>query len=413
MRILLLNHLENAAESLRSNRLRTLLTTLGITLGVACMTSILALSSGASQLIDDQVTAVGGNIAVIRPGVPREVKSLKDIASPTGPESFTASSLNEQDFLKVEKIEGVTAAAPLMSISGSVKSQSSHITNTPIVATTPSLQEISNLEIPDGQGQFIDSVTNKSTAVIGHQLSIDLFGTDRSIGQTFEIRGQQFTVIGVLKKVDSSVNYNNLDINDAAIISLESGKAFNQGIAQIRQINITAKDTSSLATVVKEANKVIASNHNGERDFTILTGDDISKPTSQLFWAIGTTTSIVALISLLIGGIGIMNIMLVSVAERTREIGIRKAVGASNTHITMQFLIESLAMSISGGVAGYLLGYLTAFVISIYLPFSPVLTWQVAAIAFGISIGVGTIFGLYPAIRAARKNPIEALRQYY
>lgn len=413
MRLLFLNHLENARESLRSNRVRTLLTTLGITLGVACMTTILALSSGASKLIDDQVEAIGGNIAVIRPGVPREIKSLQDIASPVGPESFTASSLTEQDFQKVEKIKEVEAAAPLMSISGSVKSQSSHITNTPIVATTPALQEISNLEIPDGQGQFIDSVTNKSTAVIGHQLSIDLFGTDRPIGQTFQIRGQQFTVIGVLKKVNSSVNYNNLDINDAVIISLESGKAFNQGIAQIRQINITAKDKSSLTNAVEQANQVIANNHNGERDFTILTGNDISKPTSQMFWAIGATTSIVALISLLIGGIGIMNIMLVSVAERTREIGIRKAVGASNTHITMQFLIESLVMSIAGGVIGYLLGYLFAFLISMYLPFSPVFTWQIAAIAFSISIGVGTLFGLYPAVRAARKNPIEALRQYY
>lgn len=412
MRLLFLNHVAIARESLKSNKVRTLLTTLGITLGVACMTTILSLSSGATKLISDQVSALGGNIAVIRPGAPQPIKSLKDL-TPTGATSFTASSLTEQDFNSVQKIKDVTYAAPLMSITGSVKSQSTTLTDAPIVATTPSFQKLSNLKIDDGQGQFIDSVTNKNTVVIGDQLSIDLFGTNQSIGQTILIRGQQFTVIGILKKVDTSVNYNNIDLNDSAIISLESGKAFNQGIAQIRQINIRTDNKKDLKTTTTAANKVITSNHNGEKDFTILSGNDISKPTSQLFMAIGAATSVVAAVSLIIGGIGIMNIMLVSVAERTREIGIRKAVGASNSHITMQFLIESLVMSIIGGISGYIIGYLAAFTLSTFLPFIPVFTWQIAVIAIGISIIVGTLFGLYPAVRAARKNPIEALRQYY
>lgn len=413
MRILIINHIENAYESLRGNRVRTFLTTLGITLGVACMTTILSLSSGANQLISDQIDNIGGNVAVIRPGTPQQVRSLADLTTPNGPASFTASSLTEEDYESIKALPEVTAVAPLMSLSGSVKSDSATITDAPIVATTPSLEELANISIADGDGQFIDSVTNRDTTVIGRQLSIDLFGTEQSIGQTFMIRGHQFTIIGILKKVDSAVNYNNLDMNRAAFINLDSGKELNQGLALIRQINIKTDSQADLTKALAKASAQITKNHNGEQDFTILTGDDISKPTSQLFMAVGTATTVVALVSLLIGGIGIMNIMLVSVAERTREIGIRKAVGASSLHITMQFLIESLVMSLGGGIFGYLAGYGAAFALSTFLPFIPVFTWQIALTAIGISLVVGTLFGLYPAIRAARRKPIEALRQYY
>lgn len=411
MRFLLLNHIENARESLRSNRLRTSLTVLGITLGVACITTVLSLGAGATHLIENQVKELGGNIAVIRPGGERPLRSLRDIVTPMGPESFTASSLTESDYSAIKELDGVKAAAPLMSVSGTVKSKDQTIPSTPIVATTPELATISNLKIE--QGQFIDAITNKNTVVIGRQLSMNLFGTYQSVGQTMRIKGQVFTVIGVLKAVDDSVNYNNLNINDAAIISLDSGKLFNQNIAQIRQINVQATDSATLTGLVSRMQEKISEKHLGEKDFSILTGDAIARPTSQLFDAVARTSFVISVVALIIGGIGIMNIMLVSVAERTREIGIRKAVGASNTHISMQFLIESLVMSLAGGIIGYLIGYATAFLLGLFLPFTPVVTWQIALLAFGLSVAVGTLFGLYPAIRAARKNPIEALRQYY
>lgn len=410
MRLLLLNHIENARESLRSNRLRTCLTVLGITLGVACMTTIMALSFGAVKLVDNQVKALGGNIMLVRPGAPKPAKDLRDLTNPIDTDSFSASSLTEKDFAAISDIEGIEQAAPLMSVSGSVKSKDGAAKEATIVATTPELQSVSDLQVRDGQ--FIDSITNQNTAVIGQQLSVDLFGTNQSIGQTFKVRGKQFTVIGILKPVDDAVNYNNFNVNKSAIIHLESGKQFNQGIAQIRQINIKAKNPNNLDQISKQVENVIAKEHDGEHDFRVLTDLDISRPTSQLFTTVSTTTTAVAVVSLIIGGIGIMNIMLVSVAERTREIGIRKAVGASNYHISMQFMIESMAMSLSGGLAGFVLGYAIAFIISTFLPFSLGFAWFVPAIALGVSVLVGTLFGMYPAIRAARKNPIEALRQY-
>lgn len=410
MRILLLNHIENARESLRSNRLRTRLTVLGITLGVACMTTIMALSFGAIKLIDDQVDALGGNLLLVRPGTETAPRSIKDITTPAS-DAFSASSLTEKDFSSLSNLEGVKEAAPLMSVSASISSKDETVRDGTIVATTPALEHVSDIKVRDGQ--FIDSITNQNTAVIGHQLSIDLFGTDQSIGQTFKIRGQQFTVIGILRAVDEAVNYNNFNMNKAAIINLDSGKQLNQGIAQIRQINIKAKDSKEVGTVKNDVEAALRQQHDGEQDFRVLTGGDISRPTSQLFTAVSATAGIIAVISLIIGGIGIMNIMLVSVAERTREIGIRKAVGASNYHIYMQFMIESLAMSLSGGIGGLVLGYLAAFAASFFLPFTPGIAWFIPVTALGIAALIGTVFGLYPAVRAARKNPIEALRQYY
>lgn len=411
MRLLLLNHISVARESLRRNRLRTTLATLGITLGVACITVILALSYGAIKLINDQVDALGGNIMVLRPDNSMPMNDLRDAIIPLGGDSFTVSSLTERDYKTIAELEDVAEAAPLMSVAGSVATTDGKRANAPIVATTPALESISDLKIQDGQ--FIDRVTNQTTAVIGHQLSVDMFGTNQSIGQVFKIRGQQFTVIGVLKPVNDSINYNNLNINNAAIISLDSGKSFNQGIAQIRQINIKAKDPAQLPVLSKQITKLIRDNHGGEHDFSLLTGQEISRPTSTLFNIVGLVAAVVSTVSLIIGGIGIMNIMLANVAERTREIGIRKAVGASDYHITFQFLIEALVMSVSGGIIGFLLGYAIALLLGTFLPFSPGFSWFVPTASIGTSIVVGVLFGLYPAIRAARKNPIEALRQYH
>jgi len=411
MRLLLLNHISVARESLRRNRLRTTLTTLGITLGVACMTIILAMSFGAVKLVSDQVDSLNGNIAVIRPGAERQIRDLRDALVPMGGDSFAVSSLTEKDYKTVAELDSVAEAAPLMSVDGSVRSADETALDAPIVATTPELETVSDIKVQDGQ--FIDDITNQNTAVIGQQLSVDLFGTNQSIGKTLQVRGQQFTVIGILKSVNDSTNYNNFNLNDAVIISLDSGKSFNQGIAQIRQINVRAHDPAQLSQTTKQIREQIVINHNGESDFTILTGENIAKPTSLLFNFVGVVALVISVISLIIGGIGIMNIMLANVAERTREIGIRKAVGASNYHITAQFLIEALVMSVSGGIIGFLLGYAVALVLGTFLPFSPGFSWIVPTVSIGTSLVVGVIFGIYPAIRAARKNPIEALRQYH
>ncbi|MFC2453788.1 MAG: ABC transporter permease [Candidatus Saccharibacteria bacterium] len=411
MRLLIMNHIENARESLRSNKLRTRLTVLGITLGVACMTTIMAMGFGVSQLIDSQVSRLNGNIIIVRPGSNKSTDYFKQITESQISNAFTASPLTEKDLQAIQKVDGVEKVAPLMSVGGSLKTQHNTISDAPIIATTPELKDISQLEVHEGQ--FIGSVSGTNTAVVGRQMSIDLFGTDNPIGQTFKIKGVSFAVIGVLKSIHETLTYNDIDFNRSVIINLASGKSFNQGIAQIKQINIQAKKEQGAKQIVQNMRNAISKEHNGEQDFSIFSGNEISQPATKVFASITATTSVVAIVSLIIGGIGIMNIMLVSVAERTREIGIRKAVGASNSHISVQFLIESLAISFMGGVSGLVLGYFAAFIISTMLPFNPGFHWLVPVVSIGIALIVGTVFGLYPAIRAARKNPIEALRQYY
>lgn len=411
MHLLIFEHIQNAYYSLRATKMRTFLTILGVAIGVASITAILSLSGGVTKLVADQVQDLGGNIAVVRPGVVS--KNLNDFANPASSGMFTTSTLTETDLHDIQKIDGVQAAAPLMILSGSLHSSSDtdKVTTGTVVATTPELEEITNLPIQDGQ--FIDTVTNENTAVIGSQLSIDIFGTNQSIGQTFIFRGETFTVIGVLKRLNNPINYNVVDFDHSAIINFASGKGFNQGIAQIQQINISAESVDKLPQVIKTANAHLFKNHQHETDFTVLSGDEIAKPTSQFFVAVTSIMTVIAAISLVVGGIGIMNIMLVGVAERTREIGLRKAVGASNGNIVNQFMTEALIMSLLGGLLGYVSGYLIAFAISTLLPFDPVITWPIAALAFGIAAIVGGVFGLYPAIRAAQKDPIESLRRYH
>lgn len=408
MRILLFNHFQNAYQSLRSTRMRTSLTMLGVGIGVASVTAILSLSSGATRIIADQVDELGGNIAVVRPGI--ESDQLERLTTPNPYQSYATSTLSEKDVRTISELPSVQAAAPLMIVKNTLRGANDSSADTALVATTPELVDIAGLTV--GDGQFIDTVTNKDTAVIGNQLSIDLFGTDQSIGKTFTVKDSRFTIIGVLSRNENPINFNTVDFDRSAIVSLENGKRFNQGTTQIQQINIQAKSVDQLPSAISQARQALQENHQGEQDFMILSGREIATPTSQLFTIVTSATTVVAIITLIVGGVGIMNIMLVSVAERTREIGIRKALGATNAHVIAQFLIEALAMSLGGAILGYFLGYIVAFAVSTLLPFAPVFTWQIAVTAVGIAIVIGTLFGLYPAIRAARKDPIESLRHY-
>ena len=338
--------------------------------------------------------------------------SLIENAERYNPYGISATtSLTEQDLNTIRLNTGVQSVAPLMILNGSASARFGSHTNTPIVATTPELASILSLSV--NPGEFFDSSTTRDTAVIGAKLANQLFGSNQILGQEFALKGRTHTVIGTLKQTDSPINLSGVDLDNAVFISFDDGKSFNQGVAQIQQLLITVKDTSKITEVKQSIEKAVLANHNDEHDFTVLAGQNVAEHGNSSFKAIVVMTALVATVTLIVGGIGIMNIMLVGVSERTREIGIRKALGATNDQILSQFLIEALVVCCVGGIVGLVVGYGLAFLIAMQLSFQPAVTWQIAATGLGMAFATGILFGLYPAIKAARKDPIESLRQYH
>lgn len=402
------SHIQNALESLAANRMRTFLTILGVLVGIASMTIIFALSGGLGQMIVDQVDDQGGAIVVIRPKEPG-INNKNIISSLATSKAFTKSSITEQDVTNASKAKDVLAASPIAVFSSDLKSANETITGN-ILATSPDLEKIVNLKLADGQ--FITNTSGANNTVIGHQMAVDLFGTSQAIGQNIYIKGQPFLVVGVLEKQKNSINFSNVDFDNVAIINFSAGKILNQDTIQIQQINVKVNSINNLASTDEDIRKVVAEAHKDNDDFEVLSGDKISHPANQFIEIITMVLTLVASVSLVVGGIGIMNIMLVNVSERTREIGIRKALGANNSQIMLQFLTESMIISLTGGLFGYIAGYSFSYGLSLFLPFTPLLSWQIALIVGGISIIVGIFFGIYPAFKASKKDPIESLRYY-
>ena len=401
-------NIENAIESLHANRLRTFLTMLGVMIGIASVVVIFSLSGGVGSMISNQIVAEGGALAVVRP---KELTANDKnvITSLATSKSFTQSSITNEDLGMISKIKEVSAVAPLANFSAKVRGDGEE-KYANLLATSPNLDQTVSLKVREGQ--FIADSANANTVVLGNQMAIDLFGTTQAVGKEIAMKGEKFIVIGVLTHQSSSINFSNVDFNNTAIIPYETAKRIIGDNLQIQQVNIHAKSINSLGAIQKQIESELLKKHNGERDFEVLTGKNISHPSDKFIELSTLILAIVASVSLVVGGIGIMNIMLVNVSERTREIGIRKALGANNRHILFQFLTESMIISLGGGLFGYLIGYAFSFGVSMFLPFSPIISCQIALLVCGLSTVVGVIFGLYPAFRAARKDPIVSLRQY-
>jgi len=394
-----------ATANLRANRARTLLTTLGIVIGVASITLVLALGEGAKQAVTQQVQRLGGNVIIVKPG-----HNGVNAANAYNPyNTAITTTLTERDYTSVKRTANVKEVAPVMILGGNVKNDQESA-NVSIIATAEPLVSVLGLKVRSGQ--FIDAQTSRDTVVLGQRLAIDLFGTDEAMGQSLLVKGRPHAVIGIIKNTHTPINLSGIDLDNAAYVSLDDGKSFNQGIAQIQQLTVKVGDVNKLDETASAINKTILKNHSSEQDFTVLAGDAIANHSNSLFTTIVAVTAIVSAITLVVSGIGVMNIMLVGVTERTREIGIRKALGATDQHIMGQFLIEALIMCIVGGILGISIAYALAFLIASQLSFQPSVSFAIIGTGFGLALVVGIIFGLYPALKAANKDPIDALRQY-
>lgn len=400
-------HLKLARTSIQENRTRSFLTCLGIAIGVASIILILSLMGSISQLIAGQVKNIGANLIVVRP------KSTKDIMTGvieelTASNSYQKSNLTLKDIGIISKLENITAVAPIAISTNTVVTDKNQINSVVVLGTQEDFIKIQPLDLK--YGSFINE-NSENTVVVGHMLSLKLFNTMNAVGKTLTLMGEKFIVSGVLSQVEESINFSNVDFDNALIMNIGALDKVS-GSTQIQQINIKTKNTASLMDVTKNIQKNLMEYKKGENNFMVISGKQITHPASSLFMIISSMLALVAGISLIVGGIGVMNIMLVSVAERTHEIGVRKAVGASSQNILMQFLFEALILSLMGGVLGLVLGYMLAFFISIMTPFKPYISVEIILMTFLTTLIVGVLFGIYPALKAATKNPIDSLKHY-
>ncbi len=406
MRVLMTD-IRIALASLRATRVRTALTTLGIIIGVACITTVISLGDGAKAAIGSQISALGNDIITIRPGHASRDKD-GHITNYNLLSAIGTTTITERDYNTLSSLPNLKVA-PLMLISGSVKNNGVSADNSQLIASNSNLANTLGLKM--NGGTFLDPDIDRNTAVIGSELADRLYNTQTPLGQTITLRGQPFTIVGVLKPSTASTTLSGFNLNMAAYVRLDAGKAFNLGVAQIQQMLIQPKSPGMLAATEKTINQKLLDNHDGEADFAVLSPEDTTTIANSTLSLVTAITSAIASISILVGGVGIMNIMLVSVTERTHEIGIRKSVGATNTQVLRQFLIEALMMTVTGGIVGVVIAYAVAFLISIQFGFYPAFNAPIILIALGVSVTTGLIFGCWPALKAARKDPIAALRQ--
>lgn len=401
MRFLFKNHIENAMQSLRASRGRTTLTVTGITIGIMGITMIMSLSVSVNKLINQQFSTTKDSVALIRSGLGGNIERSLSQAQNITP----LPTLTEYD---VQDVAHITQnSAPMSVIHNTITTTNSRVdaNKTAIIGTTEKIKDLAELELRDGQ--FVGQANG---VVIGHQLSIDLFGTEYSLGNVLRIQDKPFTVMGVLKPVKQPLTYLGVNFNNSAIVSLDVSKKLTQNIAQIQQIAIKTDGDSSLEKAISDITAKLNQNHHDANDYHIITGKDITATSDAMLLSLSAIMIAVSIISLFVGGISIMNIMLVNVAERQREVGIRKAIGATNRHIIHQFLIESVIIGLAGGIMGYIFGLIGAYTVSTFLPVSPILSWQPAVVSIGAAMLVGIVFGIYPAVRAANRNTIEAMR---
>lgn len=401
MNSIIKSHFENARESLRANRFRTFLAIVGVMVGVAGITLSLSLATSVTRAANGSAQAIPDTIALLRSGSAPDNSLFTDT-----PHAATATTLHADDAAAITKQHGVTAA-PMAFIRTRLVTTNRTLEphQATIIGTTGQLKTIANIAM--AEGQFIDEANG---AVISHQLSIDLFGTERSLGSVITIQGEPVTVVGIMKPAERPLDHLNITPGSTLFLPINISKRLTYNTPQIQQIALQAETAATLNDRLPAITADITKRHHDTADFHTITSKDLTARRAHSVNTISIIAAVIASISLIIGGIGIMNSMLVTVAERQREIGIRKAVGATNGHIISQFLIEATIIGLLGGIVGYGIGLVATYTLSFYLPFTPVAQGHIGLTAIFIAVMTGVIFGLYPATRAAVKDPIEALR---
>lgn len=383
---------------------------LGIIIGIVSVVTVVSIGEGVKQQVAGQINQTGKSMITVRPGqlVNRDAKGTI-----TGVNLFSGltstGALADRDVDLIKKTSGVQQAVPLSVVAGGITINDKQQTGATVIGTTPELPQVLNQQIAYGDF-FSDNDSNQNGAVIGNSVARNIFGADVPLGQSFTFHDQTFIVRGVMKPFKNSIFSIDTDFNNAIFIPYPVARDITQNNSAIYEILVRPKSAQQSEAVAASIRSDVKRLHGGQQDFTVLQQSDSLSITSSILNLLTRLIAGIAAISLLVGGIGIMNVMLVSVTERMHEIGIRKAIGATSRQIMTQFLIEATIISVIGGIIGVILSLLVSVILRIFTNLQPVVSWQIVVIAAGVSLAVGIIFGTAPALKAARKDPIEALR---
>ncbi len=400
--------LEEVFFALWANKARSGLTILGIVIGIASVISMIAIGQGSQSSIESSIESLGSNLIQISPGAQRGV----GMQVSQGRGSAQTLKKGDAEAIESEFSDLITAISPEVTGQYQITAKGTN-TNARVVGSTPDYLTVHNTEID--LGSFITDQNVKGlskVAVLGPNVRDDLFGEDvNPVGQTIKIKQMEFKVIGVLTEKGGSTMSS---MDDMIFVPLTVSLQFFTGSDYLSTISVQAIDEDSIDSLKEKITELLLDRHkitdSTQADFNFSSQADILQTASSITSTFTILLGSVAAISLVVGGIGIMNMMLTNVTERTKEIGLRKAIGAKRWDINMQFLTEAIILTFIGGLFGIVFGWLICLLITKFAGIATDMSWESIGLAFGVSAGIGIIFGYYPAQKAASMNPIEALR---
>lgn len=392
-----------AWASLIANKMRSILTMLGIIIGVAAVIALVSIGNGVKQDIQNSISSLGSNLLMVMPGAPR--------TPGVRPSAGSMKSLKVSDYEAISKLDGVRAASPMTNGSYVVIYQNKNWT-TSVSGVSYNYLDVNNWSMKSGRFLSEKNVQNRErVAVVGKTVVKNLFGDEDPVGAEIRVKNIPFRIIGVLNSKGSGAMGNDQD--DMVIIPYTTAMERVEGVDYLRMIYVVGKDESGIDRLQSDIENLLRVRHGIKDtnldDFNIQNMNSIMETMEETTGTLTLFLGAVAAISLVVGGIGIMNIMLVSVTERTREIGVRKALGATYSVIVTQFLIEAVVISLMGGIIGIILGIGSSKLIGMASGMSTVISIPTIVMSFAFSMAIGLIFGIYPARKAAKLNPIDAL----